>query len=341
MLTVTVGIPTYNRSRLLRDSIESVLAQTHSDVTLLVSDNASTDETADVVASFSDTRIRYARADANIGMIANFNRIIALTETDALLILPDDDLLHPDHLSTALGVLEAEAGVGLVHTGFDQIDDRSRVTEREVRLMDADAPVVVETGRQYLARSMQSGWTVCFPSALYRTQAIVDAGCFREDDLPLADVPLLMRVAAAWDFAFVRETLASTRMHGGSVTSALGSFTGTGYELDQLPEILHGHRMRFLAEAGLPQDVTASYRRLAASTYRREAVKRLADAAGGSGRWSWTNRQLARLVREDPAVLLEPRAWRLVAAQLGGRRVRSGVGRLSGRRSGPAAGDAP
>ena len=71
-MKLTVGIPTYNRSGLLREAIESVLAQTFTDFRLIVSDNASDDDTPEVVRSFDDERIDYLRTERNIGPIGNF-----------------------------------------------------------------------------------------------------------------------------------------------------------------------------------------------------------------------------------------------------------------------------
>jgi glycosyltransferase involved in cell wall biosynthesis len=88
---VTVGIPTYNRAALLKEALESVLAQTYSKFRLVISDNASTDETSEVVASYGDARIDYIRAERNIGMIGNFNRLINLRTREFLMLLPDDD----------------------------------------------------------------------------------------------------------------------------------------------------------------------------------------------------------------------------------------------------------
>ncbi len=60
---VTVVIPTHNRAGLLRESLASVLSQTFARIEVIVSDNASSDETADVVASFSDSSLSYTRLD--------------------------------------------------------------------------------------------------------------------------------------------------------------------------------------------------------------------------------------------------------------------------------------
>ena len=76
-----MGIPTFNRAGWLRESIESVLAQTFTDFRLIVSDNASDDDTPEVVRSFATTGFDYLRTERNVGPIANLNRLIALAET--------------------------------------------------------------------------------------------------------------------------------------------------------------------------------------------------------------------------------------------------------------------
>lgn len=107
MSTVTVCIPTYNRAELLREAIQSVLAQTYLDWELLVSDNASTDHTAEVVAAFKDARIHYYRQPENIGMMPNFRSAIEKVSTEWVALLPDDDQFLPEHLEVALAALSA------------------------------------------------------------------------------------------------------------------------------------------------------------------------------------------------------------------------------------------
>ena len=70
---LTIGLPTYNRAKYLREAIDSVLGQTFADFTLVISDNASTDETPEIVASYDDSRIVYRRHETNRGWLANFN----------------------------------------------------------------------------------------------------------------------------------------------------------------------------------------------------------------------------------------------------------------------------
>src|SRR5687767_5658396 len=84
---VTIFIPTYNRAHWLGQSIESALAQTYPDFELIVSDNASTDETRDVVAAFDDPRLTYVRLDEHIGLNDHFNRCYGLATTEYMFLI--------------------------------------------------------------------------------------------------------------------------------------------------------------------------------------------------------------------------------------------------------------
>ena len=327
--TVTVGIPTYNRATWLKESIESVLAQTHSDFQLLICDNASEDETPDVVESFADPRIRYVRSDRNVGMIANFNRVIQLAETDFLLILPDDDVLYPEHLHSAVAVLEQYPNVGVVHTSYDVIDSKSHVAMKNVALLESRGSLTIESRDEYLERSMKaSSWTVCWASALFRTSAIAKAGGLRAEEFPSADVSFLMRIALDWSFACIARSLVACRVHADAATiAALGSFVGPDRDLDavhfdKLPKNLFERRIQFLEEARLPHRQAERYRALARTTLRRESVRNLAGKAGLGAPWKTTSAELLGLIRSDPRTLLVPATWKLVIAQLGGRRAK-------------------
>jgi glycosyltransferase involved in cell wall biosynthesis len=332
-LKVTIGIPTYNRASLLRESIRSALTQSYEDFRLLVCDNASEDDTQKVVRSFDDSRIEYVRSDRNVGMIRNFNRVIDLADADAVVLLSDDDVLYPEYLASVVPVLSSHSSVGVVHTALDLIDEESRVIEPAMTLLDPEGPVTVESGARYLERSMQSLWTVCWSSALFRADALKKAGGLRANEEPSADVPLLMRIALAWDFAMISKPLVGVRIHPDAETARVSGWIGTGYDLSNFAEILLERRMRFLAESGLSERKTRSYRSAAERAYRREAVKRIADRGGGDMSWSATNHALLRLLRREPKVVGVPTTWRLVAAQLGARQARRVMLRRSSRDS--------
>lgn len=101
---VTTVIPTFQRSRLLRRAILSVLRQTYPYFRILVCDNASDDDTVTVVTALQkfDTRIFYYRHKENIGPFGNFNWGLNHIETELFSLLSDDDVLMPDFYANAI-----------------------------------------------------------------------------------------------------------------------------------------------------------------------------------------------------------------------------------------------
>ncbi len=116
MPLVTVIMATYNRSNVLNFSIRSVLAQTYRDWELLVIGDCCTDDTAAVVASFQDSRIRFLNLPKNYGnQYGPNNEGMELAKSRYLAILNHDDLWLPDHLAKAVGEIE-RSGADLVFT---------------------------------------------------------------------------------------------------------------------------------------------------------------------------------------------------------------------------------
>ncbi|MFN8595224.1 MAG: glycosyltransferase [Anaerolineae bacterium] len=116
MPRVSVCIPTYNRIAFLPKVIECALNQTFVDLEVLVVDNASTDETAEIVAGYSDARVRYIRNDQNLGMVRNWNRCFELARGEYVTIWSDDDQYDAQLVAEQSAVLAASPAVGLVYT---------------------------------------------------------------------------------------------------------------------------------------------------------------------------------------------------------------------------------
>ena len=256
-------------------------------------------------------------------MVPNFNRIIELSRSEFLVMLPDDDLLYPDYLRETIRVAERYPTVGIVHSAFDFIDAASDVLEHARKVISTEQSVVIESPRDFLERAMSSPWTICWPSALFRRDALVRADGLRVNEQPMEDFALFMRIAYDWEIAFISATLAAMRFHPNTATAALGQYTGRGYDLrDDQPRILHRHRRRFLDEVVLRADESRHYRSLADRTFRQEEVHVLRIRAGTGMPWLATWGTLARRTRSDPRTLLVPGTWRLCAAQLGARRIK-------------------
>src|SRR5215831_6668002 len=97
---VTIGLPVYDSERYVRQSLDSLLAQTYSDFVLVICDNASNDSTGEICRQYAaaDSRVRYYRNETNIGNPGNFNRVASLTSTKYLKWSTADDFWAPTFL---------------------------------------------------------------------------------------------------------------------------------------------------------------------------------------------------------------------------------------------------
>lgn len=110
---VTIGIPVYNGDRYLRKALESVVLQSYTNFTVILSDNASTDGTNAICSEYAkrDNRINYDRQKHNIGGFDNFKYVLSKCKTDFFVYLAADDSWHPDFLKKNIEVLENDENV--------------------------------------------------------------------------------------------------------------------------------------------------------------------------------------------------------------------------------------
>jgi glycosyltransferase involved in cell wall biosynthesis len=125
---VSIGLPVRNGERYLETAIDSLLAQTFSDLELVICDNASVDGTADICrrAAARDPRVRYHRNDTDIGGAANHNLTFALSRGRYFRWAAHDDLVEPELIERCVKVLETEPDVVLCHTDLAHIDADGR-----------------------------------------------------------------------------------------------------------------------------------------------------------------------------------------------------------------------
>jgi glycosyltransferase involved in cell wall biosynthesis len=327
---ITVLIPTYNRAQWLGGAIDSVLAQTRTDFRLIVSDNASTDGTTEVVGGYDDPRIAYVRRDVNCGLNKHYNEWFRTVDAEYLFIVPDDDRLVPDALERTVAALEANPRAALAHGRVDVVDEHGAVIAVGHH-MTGLAGAATETGQEFIARSMAAGYRVHASTVNLRVAAVREV-LLDERDFPLTDLGHWMRVALDWELIFLDRTLALYRVHDGAYSAGAASVAPGGYiqgaeRVDKALEV----KLRFLDEHGDRVHGAQRLCRTARRAYRRELVEVAAHATFPQRRLLATLRALRACAHKDVATLLEPAAWRLLAGSLIGPRMASALRRARGR----------
>jgi glycosyltransferase involved in cell wall biosynthesis len=126
--TVTVALPVYNGEAFLEEALDGLLAQSYTDFELLISDNASSDATASICATYADRdpRIRYLRQATNIGAVPNHNLLVGLARGRYFKWVGHDDLFEPELLRRCVEGLESHPEAVLANVWDGVVDAQGR-----------------------------------------------------------------------------------------------------------------------------------------------------------------------------------------------------------------------
>ena len=208
--TISIGLPVRNGERYVERAIASVLGQDYEDFELIISDNSSTDRTAEICRDHAarDRRVRYLRTAANIGAVPNFNRVFALARGRFFKWQCHDDECYPWMLSRCLDVLErAPASVVLTYPLCELIDERGRFHSSQIEDVKTSAARPHQRLRRFLLKAT-SAQALC---GLIRTEALRRTGL--RGSYVLDDCGLLAELAMLGELREVPEVLLRIRVH--------------------------------------------------------------------------------------------------------------------------------
>ncbi|HUZ92835.1 MAG TPA: glycosyltransferase [Candidatus Paceibacterota bacterium] len=134
--SVTIGLGTRNGSRYIREALDSLLAQTHKNFELVISDNASTDNTREICEEYAkkDARVRYVRQESNIGPAGNFNFLKGNAKSEFFMWASDDDKWAPAFIEKCLAALDADPGAIVAVANYVHFDDLGRTKKEYPKL---------------------------------------------------------------------------------------------------------------------------------------------------------------------------------------------------------------
>ena len=126
---VTVGLAVFNGENYVAEAIESVLGQTYENFELLISDNASTDTTAEICQQYAaqDSRVRYHQNERNLGANPNFNSLVEPASGAFFKWMAHDDLIAPDYLEKCVTALQTNRDAVVCHTAVKVINERGEL----------------------------------------------------------------------------------------------------------------------------------------------------------------------------------------------------------------------
>lgn len=193
---VAIGLPVFNGENYLAEALDSILSQSFSDFELLISDNASTDRTAEICQEYAarDDRIRYIRQDRNIGGPANYDFVFHATESPYFKWFAHDDLIGERFLETCIAALEANPdAIGAIPEEIRDIDATGATTLVTTNDMDPEDANTSQRFRHYVMQGYhEPSFSPLF--SLYRRSALAGSqlyGDYRASDRVLTCEMLL------------------------------------------------------------------------------------------------------------------------------------------------------
>lgn len=220
MPKVSICIPTYNRANLLPYAVNSVLSQTYTDFELIICDDGSTDNTAEIVSQWNDSRIRYIRQPVNGGRSRNMRSGFEAAIGDYFIKFDDDDAITPEFLEKTVAVLDAESNIDFVCTNhwiINQNNQRVESATQENSIKwgkDKLKGIIPDLMREtFIQQSLQVG------STLFRRSCLLAVDFMRPEADGCEDFDLLVRLAIAGKKGyFLPEFLMEYRFHGGQTS---------------------------------------------------------------------------------------------------------------------------
>ena len=213
---VSIGMPVYNGANFIAEALESIQAQTFQDFEVVISDNASTDETEAICRDLAerDPRIRYYRQPKNLGSGVNHNQVFLLSRGEYFKWFSHDDRCAPEFLAECIDVLDKEPSVVICYPSTAVINEHGERSENPYkRILQDDAP---SPSRRF--REMAWYEHLCFPIyGLMRAEVVRKnpvMGCYVG-----GDNVLLARLALHGPFKCLPSFLFFNRDHKSRSTS--------------------------------------------------------------------------------------------------------------------------
>ncbi|MDQ7815542.1 MAG: glycosyltransferase family 2 protein [Melioribacteraceae bacterium] len=206
---ITVIMPLKSGMPYLKDSVNSILAQSISGFELIIVDDHSTDNSIEYLNGLPDSRIRIIN-NIGEGIADAMNTGINLVKTKYVAVMDSDDICNPDRLQKQVNILENEKDIVLVGTSIKYIGTKDMERSWGVKMPDGD--VEIKNG---INKGM---YVISHPTIMIRTKAVKEIGGYRRELFPNIDLDLFSRLITKGRFANITDYFTYIRLRSESFT---------------------------------------------------------------------------------------------------------------------------
>ncbi len=219
---ISVCIPAYNNQDFIAFTLAGILSQTCRDFEILICDDCSTDATVTEIKNFTDPRIKLIANETNLGLGANWNKVLSMASGKYVKFICGDDLVYPECLARQVAILEnpSHAGVVLAACLSNVIDSRNTVVFRRRSVLNAGRT----QGTDLIRSCVRWGTNLIGEPAvgLFRRESLVQTGMFDPSNPYVIDLAFWAELLKHGDAFIDRTPLAAFRISRGSVSTKVG-----------------------------------------------------------------------------------------------------------------------
>lgn len=225
-MPLDIFIPYWGDPGYMKETVNSVLAQTSGDWLLTVVDDAYPDpEIQGFITGLKDDRVKYIRKEVNGGITENYRTCVSLAAEEVMVILGCDDVLLPNYVETILAAHRRFPGAAIIQPGVQVIDENSDVVKTFVDVVKqkvvrphGNGPQLVSG--EFIATNLMHGDWLYWPALAFRTDRM-KAVDFRDGFPIIQDLALIMDMIYAGDQLLIEPTVCfSYRRHSESASSS-------------------------------------------------------------------------------------------------------------------------
>ena len=223
---ISICIPTYNRTRYLKQALISCFRQTYKNYEIIICDNSTNSNSQRFIRRIKNPHIRYYKNKTNLGSVKNINQTLSFARGKYIKFLFDDDLLCPNCLEEMVTVLEKNKTAGIAMAPLDIIDNHGKNIQPRFHYIRKMRELYRYQNHSGLIRNLVilkdfliRTYPCCVPTGIMvRKQCIDELGKFDEDFNYIGDLEFCIRMSTKYDFYYVNQKLSAWRYTESSET---------------------------------------------------------------------------------------------------------------------------
>lgn len=243
-MMVSVIIPTYNRAKTIKKSIDSVLFQTYDDWELIIVDDGSTDETKELISSYKDSRIKYYSYESNKGVVYARNYGMKMANGNYIAFQDSDDIWHNDKLEKQIKAMEDNYSAGFCYCRMQYLLD----SHSSIAIPQYDIDINIMSG-DIFSKLLYENLVAC-PCLIMKRECYDKIGGYDNQFTALEDYDYVLRLAREYKALFVDDVLVDANMSAGGISSNSANYLISScymlskYRKDYLETDMFNHRLK-------------------------------------------------------------------------------------------------